>query len=279
MDFDKILDQLTSIATSWGLKVVGVLVVLLFAWIIAGWVHRRMTRSFDKRKFDVTLGRFFAGLAKWGILTGAILGCLGVFGIQTASFAAVIAAAGLAIGLAFQGSLANFAAGVMLLVFRPFKVGDLIKVAGELGFVEAIDLFTVELKTLDNRMIIVPNKSIFGSNIENITGHPIRRVDVDVGVEYGADLDETRKVLETAIPKIPGLIKDEESYVFLKGLGASSVDYQMRVWCKTDDYWDVYQATIYHAKKALDDAGMGIPFPQVDVHFDNVETLKSETGG
>ena len=145
------------------------------------------------------------------ILVGAVLGCLGVFGIQTASFAAVLAAAGFAIGMAFQGTLGNFSAGIMLLAFRPFKVGDFVEVNGEKGTCEHIDLFTCEFRTLDNKKLIIPNGSVFGG---------------------------------------------------------SSIDWQVRVWCKTEDYWDVWQATTRACKLSLDEAGIGIPFPQQDVHLD-----------
>jgi small conductance mechanosensitive channel len=268
MDLDKILDQLTTIGTTWGLKIIGVLVALFIAWILAGWVRRRIERGLAAREFDATLAHFFANLARYAILVGALVGCLGVFGIQTASFAAVIAALGLAIGLALQGTLSNFASGVMLLIFRPFKVDDWVKIAGELGRVTEVELFTSELATPDNRRIIIPNSKIFGSVIENITHHPIRRVDVPVGVEYGADLDRTREVLEACIPNIEGVLEDPEPQVFLKELGASSVDYVLRVWVNTPDFWDVHQRTVRAAKQALDEAGLGIPFPQVDVHFD-----------
>jgi len=268
VNVDKITTTLTELATTWGLRVVGVLVVLFIAWILAGWSRRALQGAFEKRKFDQTLTRFFSNMLRYAILVGAGLGCLGVFGIQTASFAAVIAAGGLAIGLAFQGSLSNFAAGVMLLVFRPFKVGDLINVAGTLGIVEELELFTTELKSLDNRRYIVPNSSIFGSTIENVTHYDTRRVDVPVGVEYRADIDKTREVLESVPAKVEGALSDPPPQIFLKELGASSVDWQVRVWCKTPDYWGVHQATVRAAKQALDAAGLGIPFPQVDVHFD-----------
>ena len=266
--FENVMKTVAEFGTTWGIRVVGVLVALFLAWIFAGWTRRAILRALEKRKFDATLGKFFANLVKWAILAGAILGCLGVFGIQTASFAAVIAAAGFAVGMAFQGTLGNFAAGVMLLVFRPFKVGDVVSTAGVIGTVNEIELFTTDLTTFDNRRIIVPNGAIFGSVIENLTHNDTRRVDVPVGVEYGADVDETRKVLEVMIPSIPGVIEDPEPQVFLKELGASSVDWVVRVWCKTEDYWDVYQATIRAAKMALDEAKLGIPFPQMDVHFD-----------
>jgi len=268
MNLDKILEQLTTIGTTWGLKIIGVLVALFISWIFAGWVRNRIQRGLDARRFDQTLGRFFANLARYAILVGAVLGCLGVFGIQTASFAAVIAAMGLAVGLALQGTLGNFASGVMLLVFRPFKVGDVVKVAGEIGKVAEIELFTCELTTPDNRRIIIPNNKVFGNVIENITHHPTRRVDVAVGTDYGADLDQVREVLEGCIVGLEGVLEDPKAQVFLKEMGASSIDWVVRVWVNTPDFWDVHQRLVRAMKKALDEAGIGIPFPQMDVHFD-----------
>jgi len=268
MDFSKIIDTLTEIGTTWGLKVIGVLVALFAARMVGNWSRRAIQRSLEKRNFDATLTRFFANSARYAILVGALIGCLGVFGIETASFAALIAAGGLAIGLAFQGTLGNFAAGVMLIIFRPFNVGDWIKVSGLTGKVEEIELFTTEMTTPDNRRLVVPNGSIFGSTIENITYHDTRRVDVPVGTDYGADVDETRKVLEAMAPKIAGILMDPPPQIFLAGLGGSSVDWQVRVWCKTSDYWDVLQVCVRDTKAALDAANIGIPFPQTDVHLD-----------
>ncbi len=251
-----------------GPKVLGVLLALFFAFVLASWAERGVRAGLEKRSFDATLTRFFAKFARYLILVGAVLGCLGVFGIQTASFAAVLAAAGFAVGLAFQGTLGNFAAGIMLLVFRPFKVGDFVEVNDDTGVCEHIDLFTCEFRTLDNRKLIIPNGAVFGSTITNYTGYDVRRVDVDVGAEYSASIDATRKALEASAAHVPGMVKDPAPQVFLKGLGGSSVDWQVRVWCKTEDYWDVWQATVRTAKLSLDEAGIGIPFPQQDVHLD-----------
>jgi small conductance mechanosensitive channel len=267
-DIKEMLGGIVEFMTTWGLKIVGVLVVLFIAWILAGWARRALTRSLEKSKFDVTLTRFFANTLKYAIIGGTALGCLGVFGIETTSFAVVIGAAGLAVGLAFQGTLSNFASGVMLLVFRPFKVGDVVNTAGYIGVVKELELFTTEITTPDNRMVIIPNSAIFGAVIENLTGNDTRRVDVSVGVAYSVEVDATREVLEKMIHDIPGVISDPAPQVFLSGLGASSVDWQVRVWCKTGDYWDVHQATVRQAKKALDEAGQPIPFPQMDVHLD-----------
>ena len=252
----------------YGPKVLGVLLALFFAWVIASWTERGVRSALEKRNFDATLTRFFAKLGRYLILIGAVLGCLGVFGIQTASFAAVLAAAAFAVGMAFQGTLGNFAAGIMLLAFRPFKVGDFVEVNGETGTCEHIDLFTCEFRTLDNKKLIIPNGAVFGSTITNYTGYEIRRVDINVGAEYSADVDATRAALEQAAASIPGMVKDPAPQVFLKGLGDSSVDWQVRIWCKTGDFWDVWQATIQACKASLDQAGIGIPFPQQDVHLD-----------
>ncbi len=269
-DASKYLDPLIH----YGPKVLGVLLALFFAWVIASWVERGVRAGLERRDFDATLTRFFSKLTRWVILIGAVLGCLGVFGIQTASFAAVLAAAGFAVGMAFQGTLGNFSAGVMLLVFRPFKVGDFVEVNGETGTCEHIDLFTCEFRTLDNKKLIIPNGAVFGSTITNYTGYDTRRVDIDVGSEYSADLDATRRALEKIANDIPGMLKDPAPQVFLKALGSSSIDWQVRIWCKTEDYWNVWQATTQACKATLDEAGIGIPFPQQDVHLDD-EVVKA----
>lgn len=268
VDWAAMLETVMGFAARWGVKVLGVLVLLLVGWIAAGWSRRALRRVLERRKFDATLTGFFSNLMRWSILAVVVVGALSAFGIETTSFAAVLGALGLAVGLAFQGTLSNFSAGVMLLVFRPFKVGDVISTSGVVGVVKEIELFTTELTPPDNRRIIVPNSQIFGAIIENLTDVETRRVDVPVGVEYGADVDRTREVLEAMIPAIPGVLADPPPQVFLDQLGASSVDWVVRVWAKTGDYWDVRQATVKEAKKALDGARIGIPFPQMDVHLD-----------
>ncbi|MCB9523907.1 MAG: mechanosensitive ion channel [Myxococcales bacterium] len=256
---------------TYGVKVIGVAVALWLAFQGAGWLQTRITKGLQAKNFDATLSIFFGKLVRWGVIVATVLSCLGVFGVQTTSFAAVIGAAGLAIGLAFQGTLSNFSAGVMLLVFRPFKVGDLINAAGSLGVVAEIGLFTVALDTLDNRRIIIPNSSVTAGTIENISANEYRRVDVDVGTDYGADLKQTRDVLEQVCANVAGRDAEKGHQVFLSALGASSIDWQLRVWCKADVYWDVWQALTHDAKVALDAAGIGIPFPQMDVHLDKLD--------
>ncbi len=269
INWQDILNQITQFGATWGIRVVGVLVALFAGWIFAGWVKKAIIRALADR-LDKSIVKFLANLTRYAIIAVVIIGCLGVFGFQTASFAAVLAAAGLAIGLAFQGTLSNFAAGVMLLIFRPFKVEDLVQVGDKVGVVQEIDLFSTEIKTAQGLRVIIPNSSIFGNVIVNYTFYPARRADIPVGVAYDADLDRTREVLEAVAATIPGALADPPPQVFLDSLGDSSVNWQLRAWCKPEEYWDVYQATVRAAKQALDQAGISIPFPQQDLHLDPV---------
>ncbi|MEM6330908.1 MAG: mechanosensitive ion channel domain-containing protein [Planctomycetota bacterium] len=259
----------TEYGVNYAMKIALVLIILTIAWTLAGWAGALVDRSLRRLKFDTTLTKFLARLARWLVLLLAGLMCLSYFGVETTSFAAVIGAAGLAVGLAFQGTLSNFAAGAMLLLFRPFKVGDAVNVAGQLGLIDEISVFTTTLDTFDNRRIIIPNGEVFGSVIENITHHPIRRVDGDVGVGYAADVDRTRAVLEEVAAAVPGTVGDKEPAVVLLGLGGSSVDWSVRVWAPTGDYLAVKQALLREIKVRLDAAGIEIPFPQMDVHVRN----------
>ena len=259
MDIEKLLEAMEAAATQWGMKGIGVLLAVLAGWAAANSVSNRLRRALEARNFDLTLTRFFANLVRYSILVSVGVACLGVFGVQTISFAGLIAAAGLAIGLALQGTLTNFASGVMLLIFRPFKVGDHVKVAGIDGVVEAIDLFTCEFKSPDNRRLIVPNNAIFGATIDNITHFPERRVDVNVSSPYDSDLDATRAALERALSRVPGALSEPEPEVFLAGLGSSTVNWQLRVWCTREDYWAVFQATVREAKIQLEDTRIQTP--------------------
>ncbi len=247
-------------------RIVGLLLALWAARILSNWSGRLVKRSLTNK--DEVLQKFLSSLTRYTVLVVCIVAALGYVGMETASFAAVLAASGLAIGLAFQGTLSNFSAGVMLLIFRPFKVNDYIEAGGETGVVVGMELFSTELKSLDNKRIILPNSTIFGANITNYAHHPVRRVDVPVGTDYSADIDETRKILESVPNNVEGVIGDPGPQIFLAGLGTNSVDWQVRVWCNTPEYWDVYQAITAQTKRTLDAAGIGIPFPQRDLHLD-----------
>ena len=268
------IDTLTSPENliEYGSKALVILIFLFVGWIIAVWLGRITQRVLEKAKVEMTLTRFAGKAIRYTVLILVLMGLLSYFNIEMTSFAALIAAMGLAIGLAFQGSLSNLAAGMMLLIFRPFKVGDVVDVGGQKGKVFEIDILATSLDTPDNRRIIVPNGSIFGNTIENITHHPKRRVDVPVGVAYEADIDQTRATLEKAAASVEGVLDDPPPQIVLADLGASSVDWVVRVWCPTADYWGIREATVRAAKMHLDEAGISIPFPQMDVHLDQLPT-------
>lgn len=265
---DKILDnkeQYLELSITYGSKVIGFIAIIWGALIISKMLQKAASKGLNKSNVDETLSLALGNLIKWIVLVAAIVTALGVFGIPTASFAAILAAAGFAIGMALQGSLSNFASGVLILIFRPFKVGDFVTVASQSGTIKIVDLFTTAIDTTDNRRIIVPNSNIFGNIIENVTFHEFRRVDVSVGVSYEADIDTTRSVLKNSAAKVKNLLKDKESVIVLTNLGGSSVDWQVRVFCKTGDYWGVKEELTETIKKDLDAANISIPYPHMEV--------------
>lgn len=244
------------------------IVLIIAVFVVAGW-SRGVTRKACKRgNVEETLSRFLGNMVRYLILIAGGVMILGTLGIETTSFAAILAAAGFAIGMAMSGMLGNIAAGVMLLLFRPFKVGDYVKAAGTEGTIDEIGLFTTMLDTPDKRRIIVPNSSIFGGNIENVSFHTTRRVAVSVGTDYGADLDKARAVMLEAAKNTEHVLTDPEPAVVLTGLGGSSIDWAVRVWVDSSNFWPVSDALTRNVKVALDEAGIGIPFPQMDVHLD-----------
>ncbi len=271
------LESLTDPETlmTYGGKALILLAFLFIGWIIAVWLGRITQRMLEKAKVDLTLTRFAGKAIRWTILIFVGIACLGYFGFEMTSAAALIAAMGLAIGLAFQGSLSNLAAGMMLLIFRPFKVGDVVQIGGQKGKIYEIDILATSLDTPDNRRIIVPNGSIFGNTIENITYHATRRVDVPVGAAYDEDIDKTRAALETAAASVEGIIADPPPQIVLAELGASSVDWVVRVWCPTADFFPVRERTVRAVKMGLDKANITIPFPQMDVHLDQLPPANS----
>ncbi|MBM3972159.1 MAG: mechanosensitive ion channel [Planctomycetes bacterium] len=254
-------------------KVFGALVMLFAAWIVSGWVSRLVYRSLKLAKIDETLARFATKFTWWGMLVLGLVGCLETFDVKTTSYAAAIGAVGFSIGLAFQGALGNFAAGIMLLVFRPYKVGDVIIVGGQAGKVDEIDLFSTTLDTPDNRRIMIPNGSIFGNTIENTSYHQTRRVEVTVGAGYAADIDQTYEVLMQAVCSVPDILSDPVPEVVLLELAESSVNWSVRAWTTATDFSLVKQRTIRAVKLAMDKAGIEIPFPQMDVNLRGPATV------
>jgi small conductance mechanosensitive channel len=266
------MEQITQLVLTYGPRIVGAIIFVVVGFLLAGWLKRLVVRGMERAKIEPTLCGFLGSVAKWGFLAVVLIACLGVFGVETTSFAAVLGASALAIGLAFQGSLSNLAAGVMLMVFRPFKAGDVISVSGHVGKVAEVGLFCTKLDTPDNRRVIVPNSGVFGATIENMTHHETRRVDVSVGTEYPADLDQARSALLEAAKGVANVMEDPAPQVVLLALGDSSIDWAVRVWTATANYWEVRDALTRAAKMALDQAGIGIPFPQMDVHLDSPVT-------
>jgi small conductance mechanosensitive channel len=259
------LDQIWLMFTQYAVQALGALAIMLAAWFLARWAARAVRAGLERARFDVTLTKFIAGMTRYLVLIIGLITCLGVFGVNITAFAAMLGAGGLAIGLGFQGALSNLAAGIMLLVTRPFKVGDAVVIEGFSGIVDEIELFSTRLNTYDNRHIIMPNSSIFGKVIENATYNATRRADISIGVSYDADIDRTREVLSQAILQVPGVLKDPAPAIALDKLGASSVDWVVRAWCRTTDLGSVKDGLVRQLKLSLDDAGISIPYPQMDV--------------
>ncbi len=251
-----------------GIVVLKVIAIFIIARIIAKTLKRIVVKGLVRAKLDQTIAKFFGNIVAWAVMIIAIMAILESFNVRTTGLAAVIAGASRAIGLAFQGSLGNLASGIMLMVFRPFRVGDVITVSGVTGKVEEVELFSTILDTPDNRRLIIPNGAIFGSTLENITHHQTRRVDVNVGTVYSADLDQTREVLMRAASGVHGRLPDRDAVVFLSELGDSAIAWSVRVWVNTADFWAVKERLTRDVKVALDNAGIGIPFPQMDIHID-----------
>lgn len=253
------------------------IILIIVVLLVARWVKGIVVKGATKARVELTLAKFFGNLAKWAVLLLGALTVFRTFGVEVTSFTAVLAGLTVGVGLALSGTLGNIASGVMLLIFRPFKVGDVVNMAGVLGTVDEIELFTTAVDTFDKRRLIIPNNQIVGAIIENISYHKTRRVDVNVGVAYSADIDQTRKVLEQAAISLEGILKEPEPQVVLGDLGDNAVGWTVRVWCNASEFWPTKQALTRSVKMHLDQAGLGIPFPQRDVHLDEsiVEALKA----
>lgn len=264
---DTYLDKILKYLEIYTPKVVGALVTFL----IGLWVIRIITniffRQLEKRNVDQTLRPFLRSLLKNSLLVILIISVAGILGIQTSSFVAVIGAAGLAIGLALQGSLANFAGGVLILIFRPVRVGDYIKAQGYEGNVSEILLFVTVLKTPDNRVIYIPNGPLAGGPIENVTRETTRRVDLTFGISYSDDIDSARRAIEETIKKVPNILSEPAPIIAVNQLADSSVNIAVKPWVKTENYWQVFWDMQEMIKKEFDKQKISIPFPQRDVHL------------
>ncbi len=267
MNVDETVQMMTDLTALYGLKIVVALVIFLVGKWLARSVSRLVDNTLGKRQVDPALRYFLSSLVFYGLFVFVIIAALSQVGIQTASLIAVVGAAGLAVGLALQGSLANFAAGFLILLFRPFKAGDYIEAAGTAGTVEKILIFTTELKTPDNKQVIIPNAAITAGNIVNYSARDTRRVDLVIGVSYGDDLDKVKSVLREVVEADERVLKEPAVTIAVSQLGDSSVDLIVRPWVNTADYWPVYWELTEAIKKRLDREGITIPFPQRDVHL------------
>ena len=266
-DVNQIWLQAQDLVAAWGLKVIAAIAIFVIGRWIAKAVRNGIRRMMKKADADPIIIGFVGSMTYIALLAFVVIAALGQLGIQTTSFIAILGAAGLAVGLALQGSLANFAAGFLMIIFRPFKVGDFIEGAGVAGIVEAIHIFTTTLKTGDNKLIIIPNAKLSGDNITNYSAQETRRVDMTVGVAYDADLSVVRDVLNDIINKEDRVLKDPAPLVAVAELADNSVNFVVRVWTKTGDYWGVKFDMTETIKNRFDAEGIGIPFPQRDIHI------------
>lgn len=267
MDFQAYTDQAVTLFVQYAPQVLLAIVVL----VIGLWVINRLVsvvgNVMKKRGMDESLQPFIKSLLGMGLKAMLLISVAGMVGIETTSFVAVIGAAGLAVGLALQGTLANFAGGVLILIFKPYKVGDLIEAQGHLGAVKEIQIFVTILNTPESKTVIIPNGAISNGNITNYATEGKIRVDMTMGISYDADIKKAREVLMNVMTSHPKVMKDPAPFVGVVELGDSSVNLAVRPHCNPADYWDVYFDVYEAGKEALDAANITIPFPQLDVHM------------
>ncbi|WKY57688.1 small-conductance mechanosensitive channel MscS [Vibrio sp. SNU_ST1] len=255
----------------YGVNIISALIILFIGNLIVKAVANSVSKVLEKKKMDRAVVEFIHGLVRYLLFVIVLIAALGRLGVQTASVVAVIGAAGLAVGLALQGSLSNFAAGVLIVAFRPFKSGDYVEIGGVAGSVESIQIFQTVLTTPDNKMVVVPNGSVIGSPITNYSRHATRRIDLMIGVSYNADLQKTKALLTKICESDERVLKDPGVQVGVHTLADSSVNFVVRPWVSTADYWNVYFDLMQAIKEGLDNEGIEIPFPQMDVHMNKVE--------
>lgn len=265
MEFDLVTIQ--SLVVTYGLRVITAIIL----FVVGKWLAGKLTNIFaaimEKQNVDITIVKFLKNILYYIILAAVIVAAAGQLGINTASFLTIIGAASLAIGLALKDSLANFSSGVMLILFRPFSVGDVVTVSGETGKVSEISIFNTILNTADNQRKIIPNGSISNSTITNITANPTRRIDLVVGIGYDDDIKDAKETLEKIVAAEERVLKEPAPTIAVSELGASSVDLVVRPWVKTEEYWDVFFKLTEEIKLTFDDKGISFPYPQTDVHL------------
>lgn len=269
MDIQAAVEQYSPLAISYGIKIVLALVVFIVGKWLAKKISGLMKASMLKSGIDATVATFATNLAYGLLLTIVIIAALAQLGIQTASFVAIIGAAGLAVGLALQGSLSNFASGVMIILFRPIKQGDFVEAGGVAGVVKDISIFVTTLTSGDNKTIIIPNSAVIGGAITNYSTQDTRRVDMVVGISYDSDIRKAKQILQEIADADERVLKDPAVTIAVSELADSSVNLVFRPWVETANFWPAKFALTEQVKLRFDQEGIGIPFPQMDVHMQN----------
>ena len=252
---------------SYAVNIVAALAIIIVGLIIARMISNAVNRLMISRKIDATVADFLSALVRYGIIAFTLIAALGRVGVQTASVIAVLGAAGLAVGLALQGSLSNLAAGVLLVMFRPFRAGEYVDLGGVAGTVLSVQIFSTTMRTADGKIIVIPNGKIIAGNIINFSREPVRRNEFIIGVAYDSDIDQVKQILTNIIQSEDRILKDREMTVRLNELGASSINFVVRVWSNSGDLQNVYWDLLKNFKRALDAKEIGIPYPQLDVHL------------
>lgn len=258
----------TGLVITYGLSIIGAVLILIIGYVVAGWAAKKVRKSATKSgKLDDTLVPILASITKIVILIVTLLAVLGQFGVQTASIIAVLGAAGLAVGLALQGTLSNVAAGMMLLILRPFKIGDAVNIGGTFGVVDEIGLFTTEMHSFDNIGITMPNSRVWGQEIQNLSRFDTRRVDMEFGIGYSDDMDKAIKLIKEALEEDDRILPEPEPLIAISELADSSVNIRVRPWANTSDVWPLRYHLTKRVKEKFDENDVSIPFPQRDVHL------------
>lgn len=264
---EEVLAKIWEVLSLYGMRVIAAIAILIIGRWVAKIVRNMVARIMEKGKVDPTIVSFTRHLTNIALMAFVIIAALGQLGVHTASFIAIIGAAGLAVGLALQGSLANFAAGFLIILFRPFRVGHFIEGAGVAGIVEEIQIFNTQLRTADNKTVIIPNGRLTSDNIVNWSAKGTRRVDMTFGIGYEDDIDKARSIAADILASDERVLKDPPPQIALSELADSSVNFVARPWVASGDYWGVYFDTMEAIKKRFDAEGVSIPYPQQDVHL------------
>jgi len=265
-------ERITETVVTYGMNLLLALLVLLVGLWLSGWLSRKLDLRMERLGIEVTLRSFLRSLINLALKVLVIITVASMLGVATTSFIAVLGAAGLAVGLALQGSLTNFAGGVLLLIFKPYKVGDYVEMQGQGGTVQAIQILNTVLKTPDNKTVFIPNGPVANGNIVNYSTEPTRRVDMVFGISYGDSIDLARQTLLALLADDPRVLKDPAPLVVVGELGDSAVNFRVRAWTASGDYWAVYFDMQERVKKRFDEVGLSIPFPQRDVHVHTATT-------